>query len=147
VPIIEKAYAFYRPANHSPDDTYGVLDRGWSRDVFAAIGASGLAHESFANGIDALVHIFNELAVGKAVVVNILHDLGIPGLDKEHAYMVERASYSLDGGGPNEVVLRNPHADDTNRNDGVNEELITLTGAQLVAAMWGDDEGIHSAWV
>ncbi len=93
------------------------------------------------------MHIANELAVGKAVAVNILHDLDIAALDDEHAYMVVSVSYSLDGGGPNEIVLRNPHADDANLNDGINDELITLTGDQLVAAMYGDDEGIHSAWV
>jgi Ca2+-binding RTX toxin-like protein len=149
VPIVEKAYALHRPVNHSPDDTYGILDRGWPSEAYEAIGASGLVRASFTDGTDALNHIAAELLWGKAVAVNILNAAPAVPLVARHAYMAVKVDYVLQGTTlvPVSVVLRNPWAQDANPHDGVNEELVTVTGLQLVAAMWNPGDGIHSAWV
>jgi hypothetical protein len=144
VPIVEKAYAFYRTSLQ----TYGSLDYGNPSHAFQAIGCSGFVEKSFTNGTDALKHINSEIAAGKAVVVNINQPSTGSGLVKKHTYMVETVNYAWVGGVllPASVTLRNPYAADANPNDGVNNQLITVDGATLVASMFAG-WGIQSAWV
>jgi hypothetical protein len=151
VPIVEKAYAFYRRG----PGTYASLEGGSPGTVFDAIGDSGALGKSFSKGADALNHIASELAKGKAVVVNIESPSnGCPCIGG-HSYIVERVNYqtfwlpgtSLTFSIPVSVVLRNPWGVDGAGNDGADDGRVTVTGNQLVASMYDGNFDIQSAWV
>ena len=87
------------------------------------------------------------------MLVNIfLPSAGSP-LVKKHVYMVERLNFQtvMNSGIPVQVpvslVLRNPWGTDGAGNDGLNDGLVTITGQQLVASMYGGASGIQSAWL
>jgi hypothetical protein len=152
VPIVEKAYAFYRPAAltwWTETDTYGTLDGGWPREVFEALGHSGYVGRSFTNASEALTHIASELARGKVVVVNIQRTVTGSPAEGPHAYMVEPNGVNyqtLQIGStrirvPVSVVLRNPHGPNARG------YVVTVTGQQLVSGMYQNGRGIESAWV
>ena len=149
VPIVEKAYAFYRTGA----GTYASLAFGWSSTVFDAIGDSGAASQSFTSGSAALNHINSKLSLGHAVVVNInTPSAGCPCVGN-HAYTAISVNYQQVNLGwgvilniPVSVVLRNPWGVDGAGNDGNNDGLVTVTANQLVASMYGTN-GIQSARV
>ena len=151
VPIVEKAYAFYRTGA----GTYASLSGGWSSTVFDAIGDQSAVSQSFANGTAALNHIQTELNAGKAVVVNIQNPQAGSPLVGSHAYIVERVNFrtinlfgSLRLRIPVSVILRNPWGTDgAGTLDGVNDGLVTVTASQLAASMWSPNNGIQSAKV
>jgi hypothetical protein len=148
VPIIEKAYALFRPGT---DQTgcYGSIDGGWGSEAFNAYGQTGLVSKSFTDSTLALNHIANELAQGKAVVASILQpSTGSPLID-HHCYMVDHVNYTSVNGVQVAVsiTLRNPWGIDGAGNDGTNDGLVTITGQQLVGSMFQNGMGIQSAWV
>jgi hypothetical protein len=156
-PIVEKAYAFYRP-NHGGFSTgsYSVLNGGFPKEAFEAIGCSGFVSKSFTGGVGALNHIASELHLGKAVTV-VIKTPSTSSLVGNHVYMVESVNYAMIGHRriAVSVVLRNPWGHDNKdfvnntwaSYDGNDDGMVTISANDLAASMWGGDQGVQSAWV
>lgn len=135
VAIMEKAYAKYRDGSN----TYSSLGGGWSSEVWNALGATNSASKSYGagQGATALSYIQTERNAGKAVVVSINNAVAGSGLASTHVYMVEAVDTAL-----GQITLRNPWG---TAGLGANNNLITVTGAQLVSSLYSNGNGIQSA--
>ena len=135
VAIMEKAYAKYRTGSN----TYASLNGGWAGDVWNALGATNSASKSYSSGqgASALSYIQTERNAGKAVAVSIQNAVAGSGLFNTHVYMVEAVDTAL-----GQITLRNPWG---TAGRGANNNLITVTGSQLVSSMYSNGKGIQSA--
>jgi hypothetical protein len=149
VPIVEKAFAFYRSENKGVSTVaYGVLAGGAADEGYKAIGCTALVSKSFTTGSTALNHIVAELNAGKAVAVQIGTPSAGTALFTKHAYMVDSINYQPGTNTPISVVLRNPWGYDGTGNDANPQDgFVTVTGTQLAASMDTFGYGIQSALV
>ncbi len=145
VPIIEKAFAFYRTGA----GTYDSLNSGWMREPFQAIGCTDLAYTEFTDVREAMNFVAAGLSSGKAVAAGINSAPSGSPLVASHGYIVERVNYELDSLGnlePVSIVLRNPwHIDGRTRvaDPDPDDGLVTVTADQLGATWYG----FYSAYV
>jgi hypothetical protein len=142
VPIMEKAWAFYR---HNAG-TYASINNGNPSEAFNALGVSNNSYDPHWEGFLDLQsenatefgnHICSLLDGGNAVV------LCTPGdskyLEESHCYMVDHVNWV--NGKIASITLRNPWGTDGAGGDGVNDGYVTLTGLDVLESVnqvtWG----------
>jgi Ca2+-binding RTX toxin-like protein len=135
VPIVEKAYAFYR----KHQDTYQSLSGGWPYDAFKALRASPTdiswgSQDSVMNQISAALYASKAIAVcTKGTITSDCPCIG------SHCYTVDSMRTVRDHRGGTTVIttyitLRNPWGVDGAGNDGnTSDGLVTITAAQFMA--------------
>jgi hypothetical protein len=125
VPILEKAWAFYR----ADDSDYASLAGGWMSEVYTAVGADPTSDSSFASATELYDHLNAELTASHSVTLATITSAS--SLVGNHAYMVDRV-YVSDG--VQYVVVRNPWSldggtlSDSDSSDG----YVTITASQLL---------------
>jgi Ca2+-binding RTX toxin-like protein len=137
VAIVEKAYAFHRGAG-----TYASLKTGCADEAMNALPSTTFSEsDNFGGAQDALNYIASHFNLGQAVVVAINEPGAAAPLVGPHSYSVEQVNYQTTSSGvktPVSVVLRNPWGYDGAGNDADTKDgLVTVTGEQLVASMFG----------
>jgi hypothetical protein len=125
VPMVEKAYAFFRTGGNS----YASLDSGWMGAVYKDV-TNRNSQTLYTGGTDQAMYNFiaGDLAAGQAVTLGSKSSASGPIIGG-HAYEV-KAAFTV--GGTLYVTVYNPWGydgagSDSNTNDG----LVTLTVAQL----------------
>jgi hypothetical protein len=131
VPIMEKAYAYFRTANV----TYASLESGWMSEASSALGIGSHSTYSATSGQALLDLMAAELSEGKAVTYAAGTIVGGAPLIGFHAYSVEAVNYS--GGVATTVRLRNPWGVDGTGSDGANDGYVTVTASQALACFLG----------
>ena len=130
VPILEKAFAFFRSGANS----YASLHGGGMSEPFRALGttAAGITNMWVAGNQNAtLLNIRAALLAGKAVSAGtppVAPTNGCPCVGWP-AYTVD--SVQVVGGVPVSITLRNPWSVDGAGSDGVNDGYVTATASQF----------------
>jgi hypothetical protein len=135
VAVMEKAYVTLR----SPQNSYEVLNGGWMREAYAAIGSPSRSFFGVPPA-DILTRVIQlERAAGKSVTYATINTpaVGSPLLGN-HAYSVVGLEYGAPGV-VTAVRLRNPWGQDRDGSslDGVDDGYVTVTTTQLAASFLG----------
>jgi hypothetical protein len=139
VPLVEKAYAYFRTGAN----TYASLVGGFGVEALRGLRATGVGEKYFntyASGQAILDDIAAKLSSGQALTLGF--DAVAPGCPciSSHEYTVIRVNRDFFGRVIS-VVLRNPWATDGAGNDGSDDGLVTVTGTQLFSSAgsiaWG----------
>ena len=142
VPVVEKAFAYYRRASAAGD--YATLGGGWGYEVNRAFGAAvvGFRMISGYTSADALAaEVAARVANKEAVTIGFLAvGAGAP-LVANHSYTVVGVTRGA-GGAVVGITVRSPWGFDGAGNDGnAADGLVTLTPAQIRASTgavnWG----------
>ena len=132
VPIMEKAYAYFRTSNV----TYASLESGWMSEASSALGIGSQSTYAAASGRALLDLIAAELSQGKAVTYaagTIVNGAPLIGF---HAYSVEAVNYDSNGVATS-LRLRNPWGVDGVGSDGANDGYVTVTATQALSCFLG----------
>jgi len=128
VPVVEKAYCYFRYGQNS----YASISGGWMSTVYREVtgGYTNTTYTSTITASSLYTHIANQLAQGHAVTLGSYHDASSP-IVAGHAYMVKSAHVS---GSQQYVTVYNPwgydaYSWDSNFYDG----LLTLSIQQIQA--------------
>ena len=127
VPIMEKAYAFYR----SGAGTYKSLDWGWTGSVFSDLGVSNTTFSPQSTDANSLYSsVSSALSGGRAIAIQSASSISGAPVIASHVYSM--AGTNRDASGNVTFTLRNPWGYDGAGNDGnTGDGLITLTFGQL----------------
>jgi hypothetical protein len=140
VPIIEKAYTFYR--KHL--NTYASIDGGWSYDAFESLRAKPADVTNWGNLDSVMAQISTAMTSGKAVTVaSKVTPAGDCPCIGNHVYTVDSLRVVRDHRSGTTVTtwyitLRNPWGYDGAGNDNnTSDGYVTITGQQLMANFTG----------
>lgn len=131
VPIVEKAYAFYRLG----DGQYQSLAGGFSGEIFEDLGIAPVSSFIGLAGEDILAQFAAQLGAGQSVVMGTDYSPGDSPVITGHAYVVAGVMND-EQGKPIAVRLYNPWGVDGNNVDGADDGFITLTAQQAADAFW-----------
>jgi Ca2+-binding RTX toxin-like protein len=126
VPIMEKAYAFFRSDFGS---YFSVGNGGQPTEPMYHMGVSNRVYNPTVP--QEMVNVISQmLNLGKPVMVGTKG--GITNLVERHVYMVESVTWS---GTDYQIKLRNPWGEDGPGADSVNDGIVTVTGTALFNRM------------
>jgi hypothetical protein len=133
VAVMEKAYVTLR----SPQSTYAVLDGGWMREAYLALGMKSRSYVGNPTA-DVLVKVLEfELNSGKSVTYATVNTPapGAPLLGN-HAYYVVGLEYAPSGAVTG-IRMRNPWGEDGAGGDGVDDGYVTVLPSHLAGSFLG----------
>jgi hypothetical protein len=127
IPIMEKAWAFYR----KNFGTYHSIEGGQPNELFNALGVTNqTAYKTSQNLTSMIKTITDELAKGLAVT--LCTKVGATSVVENHCYMVSGIVRDhRNGQDKTLIVLRNPWATDGVGGDSVSDGYVTIDAAKL----------------
>ena len=126
VPLVEKAYAYFRYGENS----YASLHGGWMTDVYRHVAGSSATYRSTTTLGDGLYSfLYTQLASGHAITLGSRYTASTPVVPA-HAYMVKEVHIA---DGQWHVTVYNPWGvDGRTWDDNYSDGLLTLTVDQVI---------------
>lgn len=132
VSLVEKAFAHHRRG----DNRYASIEGGWAVEMNQAFRSSTAGQKeirSYSNATALANDIYSRYQSYQAVTIGFVGNLvGSVPLIANHMYTI--AGFDRNSSGVvTRIKLMNPHANDSNPNDGNNQQFVWVTPAQAFA--------------